>query len=319
MMSDGQLAAYRLSAGDAPRPDPGHSSQDHTAEDADRAAAVVRQYASPVAACAYADLHHGSGASARFFQSRLHAVLAALRACQGGDLLDVGCGPGMLIRRLATERPGDFRITACDQSPTMLAEVIRAAGRLRPMAIAARVEQLPMATGTFDAVVATGLLEYTSRKLALREVSRVVRPGGLVLLTMLNPLSPYRLFEWGLYWPLLRGLGRVEAMFGAPAPRRHGAPVSGIRATPAFRLAQEMRAVDLHPCDTVYFDLNAFLPPIDRLVRQLDNRWRAHPERTVGSGLRRWMGTGYLIAARAGKVRQQSMPVPTAWCAASSR
>jgi ubiquinone/menaquinone biosynthesis C-methylase UbiE len=294
-----QPAAHPLSAGDTPRTDDGRTASGDSQRDADRAAAVARRYGSPAAASAYADLHHGRGPSARYFHSRLHAVLEALRACEGGELLDVGCGPGMLIRRLATERPGDFRITACDQSPAMLAEAVRAASRVRLTAIVAQVEQLPMATGSFDAVVATGLLEYTNRNLALREISRVVRPGGLVLLSMLNPLSPYRLFEWGLYWPLLRRLGGVEAMLGVPAPRRHGAVVSGIRATPAFRLARAMRAVNLHPYDSVYYDLNAFVPPIDRFIRQAGDRWRDHPERTVGRGMRGWMGTAYLIAARA--------------------
>ena len=207
----------------------------------------------------------------------------------------------MLIRRLAMERPGDFHITACDQSPAMLAEAVRAGGQARVTAVAAQVERLPLAADTFDAVVAAGLLEYADRNLALREISRVARPGGLVVLTMLNPLSPCRLFRWGLYWPLLRRLGKAEAMLGVPGPRRHGVIVSGIRTTPAFRLAQEMRAVNLRPYDIVYYDLNAFVPPIDRYLRKFDGQWRDHPEKTVSRGMRRWMGTAYLIAARTGR------------------
>jgi ubiquinone/menaquinone biosynthesis C-methylase UbiE len=295
--------AHQTAEGASSRETPrnGHEnvSEDPSAEDDDRAAAVIRQFESRADAAAYADLYEGSGPPARYFHSRLHAVLDALSRCPGGELLDLGCGPGLLINRIAAERPGDFHFTACDQSPGMVAEAVRANRGLHLTAINARAEQLPMATGSFDAVVATGLLEYTNRPLALAEISRVVRPGGLVVLTMLNPLSPYRLFEWTFYWPLLRRLGKAEAMFGIPVGKRHGAAVTGIRSVPAFRLKQEMRSVGMRPYDMIHYDLNALLPPIDRFARRSDTRWRDHPESTVSRGPQPWMGTGYLIAARA--------------------
>jgi len=39
---------------------------------------------------------------------------------------------------------------------------------------------------------------------AIGQLSRVTRPGGVVLVSMLNPANPYRLTEWFLYWPALR-------------------------------------------------------------------------------------------------------------------
>ena len=293
---DTQLMTSR----NAPRKSDENVATDRGEEDA-RAAAVLSQFGSRANAAAYANLYDGSGPSARYFHSRLHAVLEALHACPGGELLDVGCGPGLLIRRIASERPGDFRFTACDWSQGMLAEAVAANRGVNVTPIVGRAEKLPMATGSFDAVLATGLLEYTDRPVALREISRVVRPGGQVILTMLNPLSPYRLFEWTLYWPFLRRLGNVEALFGISARKRHGAVVSGIQATPAFRLAREMRSAGLQPHDIIYYDLNAFVPPIDQWVRRSDRRWRDHPERTVSRGVGRLLGTGYLIAAQAGE------------------
>jgi len=294
-----QQTADPLTFRKAPQNDYAKVTADGIVADDDRTAAVVRQFESPADAAAYAALYDGSGPPARYFHSRLHAVLDALSACRGGELLDLGCGPGMLISRIATKRPGDFHFTACDQSPGMVAEALRANRGLHLTAVTAPAEHLPMAAGSFDAVVATGLLEYTNRPLALREISRVVRPGGLVVLTMLNPFSPYRLFEWTLYWPFLRRLGTAEAMFGIPADKRHGAAVTGIRAIPAFQLKREMRSVGIQPYDVIHYDLNALLPPIDRFAGRSERRWRDHPEKTVSRGPQRWMGTGYLIAARA--------------------
>jgi 2-polyprenyl-3-methyl-5-hydroxy-6-metoxy-1,4-benzoquinol methylase len=62
-------------------------------------------------AAEYAAAYNGSSRFARYFQSRLYVVGEQLRARRSGDLLDVGCGPGMLIRQLVDSRPGDFKIT----------------------------------------------------------------------------------------------------------------------------------------------------------------------------------------------------------------
>lgn len=249
-------------------------------------------------AAEYAAAYHGSNCFARYFQSRLYVVGEQLRA-RRGELLDVGCGPGMLIRRLVDSRPGDFKITALDHSPAM---VNHAATRLHDAPDVeirlGRAEALPFPDASFDIVLALGVLEYTDLPIAISEIARVTRPEGLVLVTMLNPLNPYRLMEWGCYWPALRLLGRCEQLLGIPAKSRHGAPRSGIHAYSKGRLAALLRAARLEPTDVVYYDLTPLVPPLDRLARRINRRWLNHPECTVTRGASRWMGTAYLIAAR---------------------
>src|SRR5215212_11352704 len=81
---------------------------------------VRAQYESSLAAADYAAAQEGRGRYARYHHSRLYLVDQVLRGCPGGDLLDVGCGPGMLVRHLLDTRDGDFRITACDRSQAMI-------------------------------------------------------------------------------------------------------------------------------------------------------------------------------------------------------
>lgn len=155
------------------------------------------QFDDPSFAASYAASHQGSGPAKRYFSSRLHAVFQILNRCPGGDLLDVGCGPGMFVRRVLDTRPGDFRITAVDRAPAMIAEAAgRTAGAEVKLAVG-EAEALPFPDASFDVVVAMGVLEYCDPSVVLRELDRVARPDGLVLVSMLNPLSPYRLFEWG--------------------------------------------------------------------------------------------------------------------------
>lgn len=271
---------------------------DHSSQTVVRSSRTRAQYADDGAAGAYAALHDGSLPVSRFFQSRLFAVMEVLRRSLGGDLLDAGCGPGMLVRRVLDERPGDFRIKGIDMSPAM----IRAAGTIIDPAeevelTVGRIESLPYDDATFDVVVATGVLEYVDISSALREIGRVARPGALVVTTMQNPLSPYRLYEWGLYWPLLRALGKAEAALGRPPARRHGAVRTGIHAVPAARLCRMMRAHRLVPTDVVGYDLNLLLPPVDKVVRRRHDGWRERPWTTSSRGPKRMLGTAYLVCA----------------------
>jgi len=247
----------------------------------------------------YAAAHDGWDVYARFFHSRLHAVSQQLAAVGGGSLLDVGCGPGMLVRHLVDTRPGDFKVSALDQSPAM----IRAADkRLRDAAgvefCVAAAEEMPLPDASFDVVLATGVLEYTDVPRVLDEIARVTRPGGVVVATMLNPHSLYRLVEWCIFWPGLRLLGRLERAVGVPAGRRHGSAKTGICTQSVRGLRKALRVAGLEPEDLVYFDVTPTVPPFDRLARRVNRGWRDHPETTVGRGARGVLGTAYLLTAR---------------------
>lgn len=258
--------------------------------------AVTAQYHAPAAAAGYADSHEGSGPAARFFRSRINLISHTLASSPGGDLLDVGCGPGMMVRELLDSRPGDFRITVLDRSSAMVeASALRADNNVR--ALVGRVEAMPLPDASFDVVLAMGVLEYTEATAALAEIARVARPDGLVLVTMLNPMSPYRFVEWHVYWPLLRVLRAVETVLNVPPDRRHGPVETGIRAYRERTLRGMMTAAGLRPVNAAYFDVTFLVPPIDRVVRRWARGWHKRPERTISRGWRKWLGTAYMVVA----------------------
>ena len=96
--------------------------------EASRNATVAKQYDTAEAAERYAEGYGDGGPVERFYRSRLALVSQVLNRVSGGDLLDVGCGPGMMVRVLLDTRPGDFRITAIDQSAPMVQACLRRAG-----------------------------------------------------------------------------------------------------------------------------------------------------------------------------------------------
>jgi SAM-dependent methyltransferase len=98
---------------------------------------------------------------------------------QAGDrALDVGCGPGALTA-LLVERLGAGAVSAIDPS-----EPFVAAARARFPNVVVRqgfAEELPFADGSFDVTLAQLVVHFMADPVgALREMSRVTRPGGLV-------------------------------------------------------------------------------------------------------------------------------------------
>lgn len=262
---------------------------------------VTAQYDTAQAAASYARIvDDGSCVLGRTVRSRLHLVQDLLRDHPGGSLLDAGCGPGMMARLLLQNRPGDFSITVLDQSAAMIrycSENVRGVGSVH--AAVGQLEAMPFTDANFDVALVMGALEYADMRSAIREISRVTRPGGLVIATMLNPLSPYRLTEWLLYWPLVRFLGVIEMICRVPRSQRHGARHSGIRTVPPSRLRGLMRRAGLAPVDIIHYDITPLVPPLDRLPAIVRRTSRIPFERTLQrGGWSRWLGTAYLVAAR---------------------
>ncbi len=111
------------------------------------------------------------------------AALDAGRVTAGTRLLDAGCGAG-LLSLLASLRGAE--VTALDASPALLA-----IARQRVPSADVRegdLETLPFTDASFDAVAAVNSVFYAAdMAAAMRELVRVTRPGGRVVVTAWGP------------------------------------------------------------------------------------------------------------------------------------
>ena len=106
-----------------------------------------------------------------------------------GRVLDVACGAGRFLRALRTKGADAFGL---DLSASLLRETRRSLPLEPPSLVRADMRQLPVRTGG----IAWALLLFTSfgyfdspeeDRLVLSELSRVLRPGGRLMLDYLNP------------------------------------------------------------------------------------------------------------------------------------
>ncbi len=143
---------------------------------------------------------HDDDVSAAIYQERVHFVLRSLDAIAlpaGTPVLEVGCGAGQGAVALA--RRG-HRVEAIDTVPAMVeatrARVMHAGLADRVHVDRGDVHALPFADGTFDLVVALGVLPWLpAMGEPLREMRRVLRDGGYVVFSVDNRWSLRQLLD----------------------------------------------------------------------------------------------------------------------------
>jgi ubiquinone/menaquinone biosynthesis C-methylase UbiE len=110
--------------------------------------------------------------------------LAERVPCAARVVVDLGCGPGVSTIEIARQRP-EAVCVGLDRAPRMLREARRRVGRARVHWVLADAGALPFASRGLDAVTGHSFLYLVgepTRTRALREIHRVLRPGGRVVL-----------------------------------------------------------------------------------------------------------------------------------------
>jgi SAM-dependent methyltransferase len=118
-----------------------------------------------------------TGVVGYFYAMYRAEVLARVRGLAGRDILEVGCGEGMMFDGAGTQPV---------QMDVSMTRVTRAAGKGR-LLLCADGYQLPFGAESFRAVLLVAVLEHTREPWKLlAEARRVLKPGGLVVIVVPN-------------------------------------------------------------------------------------------------------------------------------------
>ena len=188
---------------------------------------------------------------------RKQLVVAVARQ-NPGKVLDLACGSGDVTTMLRETLP-QAQVVGLDFSRALLNQ---AKGRGLATLAEADALKLPFADSSFDAVtIAFGLRNFSDRTAGLREIARVLKPGGVFgLLEFSPPPMPWKLF-WNFYlhhlMPLVaqlvarqgdsfRYLAQSIAEFPTPSALNHELASTGLKLL--FSRSFSARLVQLTFC-----------------------------------------------------------------------
>ncbi|MFE7898103.1 class I SAM-dependent methyltransferase [Streptomyces sp. NPDC057424] len=147
------------------------------------------------------------------------AAVAELGLRAGDRVLDAGCGTGRALPPLRAAVGASGVVLGADLTPAMLREAVRAGRDRDGQLLLTDVAALPLRSRSLDAVFGAGLISHLQSPAEnLRELARVVRPGGVLALFHPigraalaarhgRPLTPDDLRAEASLRPLLAGSG----------------------------------------------------------------------------------------------------------------
>jgi 2-polyprenyl-3-methyl-5-hydroxy-6-metoxy-1,4-benzoquinol methylase len=119
------------------------------------------------------------------------------------NVLELGCGTGYFTRQLAQT---GARITAIDISADLLTLARQQCVANNVIFEIQNAYELTYGAATFDAIIGSSVLHHLDLGKALRELRRVLRPGGWIAFTEPNMLNPQIALQKNVGW-LKRRLG----------------------------------------------------------------------------------------------------------------
>jgi 2-polyprenyl-6-hydroxyphenyl methylase/3-demethylubiquinone-9 3-methyltransferase len=221
------------------------------------------------------------------FACQKRLVLEMLEDAAGstsGRLLDVGCGPGVMEEALAAR---GFEVRGIDVSARMIEQGkarLAARGLTRCSLEVGDVTQLGGAGGFYDAVLAMGVLEYLpDYRAALSEMHRVLRSGGVLVLTVPNRFSPYHAGR--------RAYAALRALAGKPPADTLAINACAPAQLDRLLAAHGFRKLESRGCNFILFPVHHRLPKASEAL----NRALWPLARTL---LGRFLGAQYVVKAR---------------------
>ena len=194
------------------------------------------------------------------FSVRRRRVLDLFDA-PGGKVLDVGCGPGVMVEALTAQGCSFWGV---DPSVRMVEEARSAFSGLPSAHFdIGFAEHLEFDDDSFDAVICMGVLERVADDItALREMARVLRPDGTLLLTVPNRASPALWWRDEVFYRIVALVRPVYRLF---ARRPVGEAVRGHRRYDRRSVAVALAGAGCEVTDVDYCVYSIFLAPLDAL------------------------------------------------------
>ncbi len=226
-------------------------------------------------------------------------LVAAAALRPGERVLDVACGTGV-VARLAADRVGPAgTVAGADVNAGMLAVARTAAassGRPSIQWYETAAEAMPLPDGAYDVVLCQLALQFFGNKAAaLREMRRVLAPGGRACASVPAPTAFFDVLEQALTHHVGPAAG---AFVGQVFSLNDGGELKGLFREAGFdevHVREETRLLRL-PAARDFLWQYVHSTPLGGAIGQLNREGQAALERDVVAGWARWSAEGGLTS-----------------------
>lgn len=250
----------------------------------------------------YKKEHYESG-HRTFMSVRQACFLSEIDAIgfeKGSKCLDAGCGPGLLSMALAQRGFQAHCVDTSEQMLNLTQGLFLDKGLSLPELKQGSIESIPYDDNTFDLVASAGVIEYLENDdAALRDFFRVLKPGGMLVLSITNRLSPVGLFEGVIEWVKRVGFTRdlcnvvLKSMGSTPVRARE----FSVRKHKPSELDDSVLRNRFAIKSSGFFYMLPWPHPFDRLFPKANSKLNQKMESLSRSRLG-WLSEGYYIVAQ---------------------
>jgi len=194
------------------------------------------------------------------YETRALRVVEFLGDIAGYNVLSVGCGVAPMADEVLENKGTYFGV---DLSQSAIHEAkVRHEGKTLLMTIG-NLEKLPFPSSSFDMLLCLGPLEYVENKdTALDEFYRVVKNNAIIIVSMQNKLSLYRLWNRYIYCGrLLNIIRKLSGRQSVNKPLEKPASLNSLR--------KKLISHSFVELDHLYYNFNFWIKPFDKLFPKL--------------------------------------------------
>jgi ubiquinone/menaquinone biosynthesis C-methylase UbiE len=213
----------------------------------------------------------------------------------GGKVLDVGCGTGTLARELLNL---GYEYWGVDASRGMIEQCCKQF-REDDRAIFSLTDatRLAFRDEIFDVVICMGVIDrIPAYELAIKEMMRVVKKNGILLIAFPNLLSPYAFWKAFVFYPIVALLRPIYFRF-LGRPQSRSLLSSFVKLHTARRAGELLRRFGAEVKGVTYFNFNMFLSPLDELFPYSTLKAIEKLEQ-LRFGRLKWMGSAFMLHAK---------------------
>jgi SAM-dependent methyltransferase len=225
-------------------------------------------------------------------------------------VLDIGCGPGIFADPCVAQ---GLHYHGVDVSERMIDEARRRFANVNSADFSVSdARRLPLKDNSFDVVLCLGILEYVpkAREIKyLKEIIRVLRPGGTVVFSFLNKKSPY----WLLNDYILPTFRLVLWAFKELSKKIGLKPQNDFAAreifTRKFKFCERinlLRSLGLSATETIHFSPVIIPPRLDKRLPKLTTSMTEKMERALAPNMLQWLGQAFIIVAHKGNDNREA-------------